>query len=54
MRLRLEEAMVPVPQASDLLSGSILLFRAFSVPKLVPMPSRPYFPRQPQKAKAGL
>ena len=45
---------MPAPRASDSLSGSILLFRTFSVPMLMPKPSRPYSPLQPRKAKAGL
>ena len=54
MRLRQEEVMVPAPRVSDPLSGSIRLFRAFSVPMLMPKPSQPYFPLEPWKAKAGL
>ena len=54
MRLRQEEAIVPGPRASDPLSGSILLFRTFSVPMLMPKPSRSYSLLQPRKAKAGL
>ena len=54
MRLRQEEAMVPAPRAYDPLSGSILPFRAFSIPILVPKSSRPYSPLQPWEAKASL